>query len=217
MLRRFQDPEIAARLDVETMEMLDLRGGAEKIRIVDQRPNLNGRTLAEVANGWNLPVPATARRIITEANASVMNLDLYDIENTRYLAQKAWMMTCTDGRAPPVFGQGIVHPRPYGAFTRKLRLFVFEDSLISLPFAVRGMTSLAAGFLRIPNRGLIKEGFFADIAVFREEEIHDRATYEAPHQYSEGTVHVIVNGAFALRDGQPTGVMAGRPVRRGGR
>ncbi len=126
MLARFEDPKTVARLDVETMEMLELRGGAEKILFADQRPALNGKTLAQVAADWALSVPETVRRIITEANAPVMNLDLYDIENTRYLAQKEWMMTCTDGRTPPPDRQGIVHPRPYGAFSRKLRLLVFE-------------------------------------------------------------------------------------------
>lgn len=215
MLARFDDRETAARLDVETMEMLAIRGGAEKILIVEQRPAINGKTLAQVAREWNLPVPQTVRRILADGNAAVMNLDLYDIENTRYLAQMEWMMTCTDGRTPPPEG-GIVHPRPYGAFSRKLRLFVLEDSIISMPFAIRGMTSLATTFLRIPDRGLIREGFYADIAVFDEARIQDRATFDDPHQYSEGTVHVIVNGMFAFKDGKPTGELPGRPIRRGG-
>ena len=215
MVARFGDRELAAQLDVETTEMLELRGGAEKIMFVDRRPHLNGKTLAEVAANWDMPVPPTVRRIMTEGNAGVMNLDLYDIENTRFLAQQEWMMTCTDGRTPAP-GAGIVHPRPYGAFTRKLRLFVLDEGLISLPFAVRGMTSLATTFLNIPERGLIKEGFFADLAVFNLSEVRDRATFEDPHQYSEGTVHVLVNGEFALRDGQVTGTLAGRGIRRGG-
>jgi N-acyl-D-amino-acid deacylase len=98
-----------------------------------------------------------------------------------------------------------------------LRLFVLDEGFISLPFAVRGMTSLATTFLNIPERGLIKERFFADLAVFNLSEVRDRATFEDPHQYSEGTVHVLVNGAFALRDGQVTGTLAGRGIRRGGR
>jgi N-acyl-D-amino-acid deacylase len=215
MLRRFDDSQVLQRLDRETMEMLELRSGTEKLLFTDSRDYLNGRTLAEVARGWNLPVPATVRRILAEGNASVMNLDLYDMENTRYLAQQEWMMTCTDGRTP-VFGEGITHPRPYGAFTRKLRLFVYEEDIISLPFAIRGMTSLAASFLGISDRGLIKEGFYADIAVFDETRIRDRATYENPHQYSEGTVHVLVNGQFAFRDGAPMGILPGRPIPRGG-
>lgn len=110
-----------------------------------------------------------------------------------------------------------VHPRPYGAFTRKLRLFALDDSIISLPFGIRGMTSLPATFLRIPERGLLTQGLYADIAVFDVARMRDRATFDNPHQYSEGTVHVIVNGQVAFRDGAPTGVLAGRPIRRGGR
>lgn len=215
MLERFRDPAVVRVLDTATLSMLALRGGAEKILFADQRAELNGKTLAEVAAGWSMSVPTAVRRILEGGNASVMNLDLYDMENTRYLATKEWMMTCTDGRTPPP-GVGVVHPRPYGAFTRKLRLFVYEDSLVSLPFAIRGMTSLAAHFLRIPDRGLIKEGFFADIVVFDEARLRDRATYENPHQYAEGAVHVLVNGQFAIRNGEVTGVLAGQPIARGG-
>jgi N-acyl-D-amino-acid deacylase len=215
MKARFADPATARRLDVETMEMLAIRGGAEKIMIVDPAPGLNGRTLAQVAGEWRLPVPETVRRILSDHNPPVMNLELYDMANTRLLARREWMMTCTDGRTPHA-GQEIVHPRVYGAFSRKLRLFALDDSIISLPFAVRGMTSLAATFFGIPGRGQLREGWYADIAVFDPARIRDAATYEQPHQYSEGTDHVIVNGRFVIRDGQPTGILAGRPIRRGG-
>jgi N-acyl-D-amino-acid deacylase len=215
MVRRFEHPDTAKILDVATMEMLAIRGGAGKLLFTDERPALNGKTLAEVASEWDTPVPETVRRILHDGNAGVMNLDLYDIVNTKFLAQQEWMMTCTDG-GTPLFGQGITHPRSYGAFTRKLREFVYQDSVISLPFAVRGMTATAAAFLCIPDRGLVKEGFFADLAVFDESEIRDNATFENPHQYSSGTVHVIVNGEFALRDGEPTGILSGRPIPRGG-
>jgi len=217
MVVRFDDPETRARIDAESMEMLAIRGGAEKIFFIDERPDLNGRTLQQVAEEWGLPVSETVRRILSVGNAGVMNLELYDVENTRYLAQQEWMMTCTDGRTPPASGEGMVHPRPYGAFTKKLRQFVFDEEIISLPFAVRSMTGLAAQFLNLQNRGLLREGFYADIAVFDMEKIRDRATFENPHQYSEGTVHVLVNGQFAFREGQPTGVLPGRPIRRGER
>jgi N-acyl-D-amino-acid deacylase len=216
MVRRFDDPAVARRLDAETMAMLEIRGGAEKILFVDQRQDLNGRTLAQVAAGWGLTVPQAVRRILRDGNASVMNLELYDDNNTRYLATKDWMMTCTDGRTPYP-GREVVHPRPYGAFTKKLRWLVLEDSVISLPFAVRGMTSLATTFLGIPDRGLVRPGFYADLAVFDVGRIRDKATYDNPHQYAEGTVHVLVNGTFAIRDGRHTGALAGKPILRGGR
>lgn len=121
------------------------------------------------------------------------------------------MMTCSDG-GTPAFGEGFVHPRNYGAFARKLREFVYERHLISPPFTIRGMTSLSASFFGVQDRGLLREGMRADIAVFDEARIRDKATYEAPHQYSEGVAHVLVNGRFAVRDGKPTGVLAGVPI-----
>ena len=204
---------VAAEFDVETMEMLAIRGGADKLLFADPRPALNGRTLAAVAAAWELPVPAAVRRILTEGNAAVMNLDLYDIENTHCLARQPWMMTCTDGRTPSPT-QNVTHPRVFGAFTRKLRQFVLDERIIAMPFAIRSMTGLAADFLRLDDRGYLRAGAVADIAVFDAERIRDRATYDRPRQPSEGTVHVLVNGRFAIRDGDATGALAGRPIRR---
>ncbi|MEW5916362.1 MAG: amidohydrolase family protein [Gemmatimonadota bacterium] len=215
MLARFRDPALVRRLDRETVEMLAIRGGAEKIRFVDRRQELNGKNLAQVADSLRLPVPAAVRRILEGGNASVMNMELYDVANIRYLSRFDWMMTCTDGRnvGPEI---AITHPRPYGAFTRKLRMLAIDDSVITLPFAVRGMTSLAASFLGLKDRGLVRPGFAADLAVFDIAKVRDRATYDDPKQHSEGTVHVLVNGRFAIRDGKATGALAGEPLLRGG-
>lgn len=213
MLRRFEDPDTAALLDRETLAMLALRGGAEKLRFADPRPSLNGRTLAEAAQARGLAVPAAVRHILREGNATVMNLDLYDIENTRVLAAQPWMMTCTDGRTPRP-DQQITHPRVYGAFTRKLRRFALDENVISVPFAIRSFSGLAAEFLRLADRGYVRTGMIADLAVLDPARIEDRATYDDPHQYADGTVHVLVNGAFAIRDGRSTGALAGEPVRR---
>jgi N-acyl-D-amino-acid deacylase len=215
MVRRFDHPDTVRILDRQTMEMLEIRGGAEKIRFADARPELSGRTLAAVAEGWMLPVPAAVRRILRDGNAAVNNLDLYDDRNTRYLATKEWMMTCTDGRTPAP-DQTQAHPRPFGAFTRKLKLFAIDDAVISLPFAIRSMTGLAADFLGLTERGYLREGMAADIVVLDPARVRDRATFEEPQAYSDGTVHVLVNGTFALRDGAPTGALAGVPVLRGG-
>ncbi len=215
MLRRFQSRDTVALLDVQTAEMLEIRGGAEKLLFGDPRPELNGKTLAEVASEWDLPVPDAVRRVLQGGNAVVMNLDLYDIDNTRFLAQQQWMMTCTDGRTPAP-GQNVVHPRVYGAFTKKLRQFVLDEGVISMPFAIRSMTGLAADFLEVPDRGYLREGMWADVAVLDPSRVRDRATYLEPHQYSDGTVHVLVNGTFALRDGELTAALAGVPILRGG-
>ncbi len=216
ILRRFADSDTLALLRIQIMESLAMRGGPEKILFADPDPRLNGKTLAQVADEWGVGVPETVRRIVEEnGNAKVMNLDLYDTENTRYLAQKPWMMTCTDGRTPAE-GQDVVHPRVYGAFPKKLRDFALEEDLISVPFAVRSFTGLAADFLRLPDRGYLREGMRADVVVLDLDRVRDRATFREPHQYAEGAVHVLLNGSFAVRDGEFTGAMAGHAIRLGG-
>jgi N-acyl-D-aspartate/D-glutamate deacylase len=130
------------------------------------------------------------------------------------LAKKDWMMTCLDGFTPESL-VGSAHPRSYGGMTRKLRVLAMDEGVITVPFAVRGMTSLAAQFYGIADRGLLKPGFQADVVVLDEAKVRDRATFDRPFVYSEGTVHVLVNGRFAFRDGKPTGTLPGRPIRRG--
>jgi N-acyl-D-amino-acid deacylase len=214
MKARLAKPEVRARLRTEIAEMVALVGGAGKLRFTDRRPDLFGRTLADVAATRTLSVSDTVMEILAAGgNASVINHDIYDPKNTEFLAQQDWMMTCTDGGTPE-FGEGLVHPRTYGAFPRKLRDFVYDRPIVRLPFAVRGMTSLAAMFYKHPDRGLIREGAFADITVLDESRLRDGATYDEPHRYAEGIVHVVVNGRLALENGRATGVLNGRPLPR---
>jgi N-acyl-D-aspartate/D-glutamate deacylase len=116
------------------------------------------------------------------------------------------MMTCSDGSTG--------HPRKYGTFPRKLREYVYTQKLISLPFAVRNSSALTAETFRIPERGLIREGYFADVIVFDEKTVADRATYEQPELFSVGMRFVIVNGKIAVENGVYTGVLAGHALRK---
>jgi N-acyl-D-amino-acid deacylase len=213
--RHLQTTESWRRLEREIPEILEMRGGPEKIVVTDGPPEISGRTLAAIAAGWKVAVPEAVRRIVLEYGEGIgdMNLDIYHPDDIRSLARKEWMMTCTDG-IPPASEESYTHPRLYGAFTKKLRELVVDEGILSLPFAVRGMTSLPSAVFSIPDRGLLKEGSYADIAVFDGPAIRDLATYEEPRQYSQGTIHVLVNGRFALRDGEPTGGLAGRPIPR---
>ncbi len=215
MVRRFDHPDTVEIIDGQTREMLAIRGGAQRLLFADRRPELNGRTLQAVADEWGMEAPAAARRILRAGNAAVMNLGLYDGENLRYLAQRDWMMTCTDGRDPGPT-RPVTHPRAFGSFTKKIRDLVLDEQLLTLPYTVRSMTGLAADFLSWTERGYLREGYIADIAVLDLATLDDMATYENPHQYSRGTVHVLVNGVFAIRDGEATMALAGRPLVRGG-
>jgi len=213
MLRRFDDPESSAEIMRATRAMLEIRGGAERIVFSDPRPRLNGKTLAEVARERELEPAAAVQELLRDGNASVMNRELYDHANTRRLAQEPWMMTCTDGRTPRP-DQPITHPRAYGAFPMKLRLFVFEEPLLSPEFVIRSFSGLAADFYRLPDRGYVREGYVADVAVIDPHTYRDRATYEDPRRPAEGVEHLLVNGEFAIRDRVATGALAGKPIRR---
>lgn len=215
VMARFEDPEIVKKLDIQTMEMLAIRGGPSKIKFIDSAPELNGLTLDVVAYNMGMTVPSAVRQILREKKGGVMNLELYDDNNTKFLAQKSWMMTCTDGR-PPSPDQAISHPRVYGAFTKKLREYVLQEKLISMSFAIRSMTGLAADFLNLQNRGYLKVGQYADIAVFDQQKIKDVTTYDDPKQFSQGTVYVLVNGVLQLKDGIHTGSLSGVSFLRGG-
>ncbi len=213
VLARFAHPDTGTVLRTQIVESLAMRGGAEKILVVEEDERLNGRTLAALAGEWGESVPETVRLVIEEwGNASVMNLDLYDLENTRYLARMPWMMTCTDGRTPAP-GQDVGHPRAAGAFPRKMRLFALESDDISVAFAVRSFSGLAADFFGLSDRGYVEEGRRADVVVLDLDRYRDFATMEEPRLLSEGVVHLMVNGRFAIRDERPTGILAGEPLR----
>jgi len=213
MIARFDDAETVAEITSATNAMLEIRGGADKILFVDPRPDLNGRTLAQVAAERELSPADTVRWILRDANAGVMNLELYDDANTRRLATEPWMMTCTDGRTPRP-DQPITHPRAFGAFPKKMRQFVFEQGLLAPQFVIRSFSGLAADFYRLPDRGYLREGYVADIVVLDPARYRDTATYEEPRQLAEGVVQALVNGRFAIRNGAATGVLAGVPLTR---
>jgi N-acyl-D-amino-acid deacylase len=123
---------------------------------------------------------------------------------------------CSDARslAPEgVFVKTSTHPRAYGAFARLLGRYVRDERLIPLEEAIRRLTSLPAARLKLGRRGLLAPGYFADVVIFDPAAIQDHATFEAPHQYSTGVRHVLVNGTPVLRDGEHTGGLPGRVVR----
>ena len=215
MIARFDDPDQSAEIREVTNAMLGVRGGADKIMFVDPRPELNGKTLADISRERELAPADAVQQILREDDAGVMNLELYDHENTKVLAQEHWMMTCTDGVTPRP-DVPITHPRTFGAFAQKMRLFVFEDPVITPEFAIRSFSGLAADFYRLPDRGYLREEYVADVVVLDPERYRDKATFENPRLYTEGVAHVLVNGTFAVRDGKTTGAMAGVAISRPG-
>jgi N-acyl-D-amino-acid deacylase len=135
-------------------------------------------------------------------------------ENVAMQIGQPWMKFGTDaGGIDPETATGLSHPRAYGTFTRILGKYVREEGATTLEEAVRKMSSAVATRLHIKDRGLLKEGFFADVVVFDPETVGDRATYDEPHQLSTGIEHVFVNGVEVVNRGRHTGAMPGVPVR----
>jgi N-acyl-D-amino-acid deacylase len=115
-------------------------------------------------------------------------------------------------RAEGALAQGQPHPRAYGTFPRVLGKYVRDEAVMRLEEAVRRMTSLAAAQFGLDRRGIIREGYFADLVVFDPATVADRATFEQPHQYPVGIHHVVVNGVPVLTPAGLTGARPGRPL-----
>jgi N-acyl-D-amino-acid deacylase len=113
----------------------------------------------------------------------------------------------------PTPGKSMPHPRAYGTNARVLGKYVREEKIITLEEAIRRMTSLAAQKFQLKDRGLLKEGYAADIVIFSEAEVTDKATFENPHQYSAGFKYVLVNGKLVLENGAQTGTRSGRSLK----
>ena len=128
--------------------------------------------------------------------------------------RQPWMKFGTDADAvDPDSARGLTHPRAYGTYTRILGHYVRERKVLTLEEAVRKMTSAVAARLSIRDRGLLREGFYADVVVFDPNTITDKATYTAPHQHSIGVQAVLVNGVRVWDNGTHTGATPGRVVR----
>jgi N-acyl-D-amino-acid deacylase len=212
--QRMAEPATAARIRADMAENLARRGGGARIMFRGSGP-MAGRTLADVAAERGLSELDAAVQIVQGGSApGIISFNMHEDDIARYMRQP-WMMTSTDGGLS-VLGDGVPHPRNYGAFARKIRKYVVEDGVITLPFAVRSMTALAAEVFGMEDRGVIREGAIADIAVFDLRAVNDPASFDQPHQLSEGMVHVLVNGVFAIADGSFTDALAGQVLHRRG-
>ena len=182
----------------------------------DLRP-LIGKTLAEVAEMRGTDPAYTAMDLVVEDNSRVdAAFFLMSEENVRKKIAKPWISFGSDAGAPAtegVFLQSNPHPRAYGNFARVLGRYRRDEELVSLPDAIRRMTSLPAYNIGIRERGQLSPGYFGDVVVFDPNTIADHATFSDPHRYASGVVHVFVNGVQVLRDGEHTGATPGQVVR----
>jgi dihydroorotase/N-acyl-D-amino-acid deacylase len=172
--------------------------------------------LSEIAAARGTDWIETAMTLIrAERNRVETMYFLMSEENVALNLQQPWMKIGTDagGPNPLIAGQGLVHPRAYGTFPRILGRYVRDEGVITLEDAVRKMTSATARRLGITDRGLVAVGMHADLVIFDPTRIIDRATFDAPHQVSEGVVATYVNGVAVWMNGAHTGAKPGRAIR----
>ncbi len=227
-LERLADPTQRRRIAREMLEPSDEwenmylgAGSPDNILLVgfksEELKPLTGKTLAEVAEMRGTSPPKTAMDLIVEDESRIGTIYFSQSEDiVRRAIALPWVSFCSDAAsmAPEgVFLKRNPHPRAYGSFARLLGRYVRDEQLVPLEEAVRKLTSLPAGNLKVDRRGSLEKGFFADVVVFDPETIQDHATFVSPHQYATGMVHVFVNGVQVLADGEHTGATPGRVVR----
>ena len=226
--KRLQDPETRAKIleEISTPtdeweNLLHMAGSAENVLLVGfDNPELKkytGMTLQDVADERGKTPEATAIDLVLEDGSRVGAVYfMMSEENVKKQMTYPWVSFGSDASsmAPEgVFVKSSTHPRAYGNFARLLGKYVRDEEVMPLEEAIRRLTTLPAENLRLKDRGAIKEGFYADLAIFDPDEIQDHATFENPHQLATGVQHVFVNGVQVLRDGEHTGALPGRVVR----
>lgn len=212
---RMARPDDMARIRDAMVDNLERRGGTDRIQFRRFRPDpsIEGRLLSDLADEQGRDAIEVALDIIRAGSASIVsyNMDDGDVET---LMVQPWTMTSSDGDLVP-WMEGVPHPRSYGAFSRKIGLYVREKGTLPLEAAIRSMTSLPALVWGMSDRGSLRPGAAADVVVFDLERVKDKAEYTAPHQLSEGMVWIFVNGQAAMRNGTFTEARAGRVLQKG--
>jgi N-acyl-D-amino-acid deacylase len=224
---RLRDPAVRERVIREMRtpsdqweNLLLATGSPDRVLLVsfknDALKPLTGKTLAEVAKLRGKSPEETAIDLVMEDGSRVGTIYfLMSEENVRREIALPWVSFGADeeSQAPEgVFLKSNPHPRAYGNFARLLATYVREEKIIPLAEAIRRLTSLPAENLSLDRRGLLREGYYADVVVFDPAKIEAPATYEKPHQYAKGMAHVWVNGVQVLKDGEHTGAKPGRVV-----
>ena len=220
MLERIESPETRAAIKNEVvLKILYDRGGGDPKNIFISRntwdPSMASKNLAEltVEAGMN-PTPENAAEVVFEILKGGGATAVYHAINTDDVDRIMQHPVTAIGSDGPVgiFGEGTPHPRQYGTFARVLGHYVRERGVLTLEEAVRKMSSQTARRLGIHNRGLLTEGYYADIAIFDSDEIIDKATFEEPHQYAIGMKFVLVNGQVVVEQGRHTGRRPGKII-----
>ncbi len=227
MIARLKDPQTRERVKADMRdpsarwENLYHEQGADGIMLAGfAKPEMRryqGLRLSEVVAERGASPEDTAMDLLIEDKSRIFSLYFgMSEDNLRKQVRLPWVSFCSDAGSIATEGAFLSyhpHPRAYGSFARVLGKYVRDEGLLSLEDALRRLSGFAADNLKLSDRGYLKPGYFADIAVFAPAEVQDFSVPGDPHHYSAGMVHVFVNGRQVLQDGEHTGDMPGRVVR----
>ena len=223
MLARLRDAAWRTRIRREVDEQMARElGDYALIVIASVRTPANqgvvGRNIVEIARAWGVdPVDAVLRLIEEEAGSVQIIGHGMSPENVERVLRHSLVMVGSDGSSMTPVGRAAStrpHPRSYGAFARILAYYVRDRGILTLPQAIRKMTSMPADQIGLTDRGRIARGKKADLVVFDAGRVKDEATFDQPHQYASGMPHVMVNGVLVVEAGRHTGAKPGRALRR---
>jgi N-acyl-D-amino-acid deacylase len=227
-IRRMKDPKIRKQALDEMRKpsnkwenLLLMAGSPEHVLLLgfanDSLKKFTGKTLAEVAKIYGKSPEETAMDLVAADSTRVGTAYfMMSEDNVKRQIALPYMSFGSDAGSPAtegIFLKSSTHPRAYGNFARLLGKYVRDEKVIPLEEAIRKLTTLPASNLKIKKRGSLVTGYFADVVIFDPAKIQDNATFEKPHQYSTGMVHVFVNGVQVLKNGEHTGKKPGRVVR----
>lgn len=218
ILERFQNLETRAKI-IEEMRAKEYDWQWASIGSVPKHRHLQGKSVAEAAQAAGLSPEEMVLELLNDEGGfvSVANFAVSE-EDLKTVLQYPLTMIGSDGigyRPDGKMGEERPHPRSYGAFPRVLARYTREQGVLSLEEAIFKMTGMPAARLGITDRGILKPGAYADVVIFDFGRIQDRATFENPHRFAEGIVHLIINGRWTLKEGVLTGSRAGRVLRKG--
>ena len=225
---RLQDPKIRAEMklamntNAQGWENLYYgAGGAEHVLLLgfkqDSLKKFTGKTLAEAAKIRNKSPEETAMDLIIQDSTRVgVAYFLMNEDNVKKQVALPWVSFGSDEGSytnEGVFLKSNAHPRAYGNFARVIGHYVRDEKVLTLQAAIQKLANLPAKHLKLQKRGELKTGYYADIVIFDPAKVKDNATFEKPHQYADGMVDVFVNGITVFKNGEPTGMAAGRFVK----
>jgi N-acyl-D-amino-acid deacylase len=227
LAERLRDPAMRTRIRQEMLtadsswdnEWQEINGPADILVSVVQNPKLlplQGKTVAQIAQAQNKDALDTIFDLLVEDPSMSVAVFAMNEKDVALALQQPWVSIDNDsqGTAPEgLLGKEHPHPRAYGTFPRILRKYVREEKLLTLPDAIRKFSALPAQRMRLTDRGVLKQGLWADIVIFDPEKIRDLATFENPNQLSEGMEYVLVNGVPVIAGGKMTEALPGKVLR----